>query len=351
MYRAFFGIENKPFSIVPDARFFYMSEKHREALAHLVYGVKESGGFVLLTGDVGTGKTLISRCLVDDLGNDIEVALILNPLLTDLELLANICDELGIAYDRPATSRKDLVDRINGHLLEAYAKGRRVLLIIDEAQDLTPEVLEQVRLLTNLETSSTKLLQIVLIGQPELLDILNRTEMRQVAQRITARFHLTPLTEAETAGYINHRLTVAGMWPGVFRQGAIREIHGAAGGVPRLVNVICDRCLLGAYAKEQKTVDRRIARGAAAEILGAAAPRRSGGVRVLPWAAGAAAAAVIALLVAGPMDGMASNGAGAAWLDRAAEPFRHALALIGRGETAKAVRSGDAAVSDAGAER
>ncbi|MEO5337530.1 MAG: AAA family ATPase [Magnetospirillum sp. WYHS-4] len=296
MYLDFFGIQTKPFAIVPDERFFYLTAKHREALAHLLYGIRDGSGFVMLTGEVGTGKTMVCRCLLAEMPADIEVALCLNPKLTDLELLAVICDELRVAYPQPPNSRKELVDRINAHLLESYGQGRRVVLIIDEAQDLEPAVLEQVRLLTNLETASTKLLQIVLVGQHELLEILSRQEMRQVAQRITARYHLMPLTRDETGGYIRHRLEVAGLWPGTFKPAAVKEIFKASGGVPRLINVICDRCLLGAYAKGVKAVDAGIARAAAREVLGKDRGGR-GRSRLVHWMAAAAAGVLVAGLV------------------------------------------------------
>jgi general secretion pathway protein A len=321
MYLDFFGIETKPFAIVPDERFFYLTDKHREALAHLLYGIRDGSGFVMLTGEVGTGKTLICRCLLSDMPPDIEVALCLNPKLTDMELLAVICDELRIDYPRPPASRKDLVDRINAHLLDAYAQGCRVVLIIDEAQDLEPQVLEQVRLLTNLETGDSKLLQIVLIGQHELLSLLGRQEMRQVAQRITARYHLMPLTRDETAGYIGHRLRVAGLWTGTFKGSAIDAVFKASGGIPRLINVISDRCLLGAYAKGTKIIDGRIARAAAREVLGEEGkvhPRERGagpGKRLLPWLAAAAIAALTAgIVLSDPM----AEGRGIAtdWLAR-----------------------------------
>lgn len=317
MYLDFFGIQTKPFAIVPDERFFYLTDKHREALAHLLYGIRDGSGFVMLTGEVGTGKTLICRCLLADMPQDIEVALCLNPKLTDIELLAVICDELRIDYPHPPASRKDLVDRINRHLLEAYGQGRRVVLIIDEAQDLEPQVLEQVRLLTNLETGDSKLLQIVLIGQHELLALLARQEMRQVAQRITARYHLMPLTRQEAGGYIRHRLQVAGLWAGTFKPAAIDAIFAASGGIPRLINVICDRCLLGAYAKGSKTVDKRTAKAAAREVLGQGpASRRSGGVRrLVPWMA---VAALAALAVGGAMPEVWTPllGKGVDWLGR-----------------------------------
>ncbi len=321
MYRAFFGIDSKPFSIVPDERFLYMSQRHREALAHLIYGVKESGGCAMLTGDVGTGKTLISRCLIAGLGENIEVALCLNPRVTDIEFLANICDEFGISYPRDGASRKEMVDLITDHLLKVYAAGWRVVVIIDEAQDLAPDVLEQVRLLTNLETGDTKPLQIVLIGQQELLEILASTEMRQVAQKITARYHLTPLSKKETAEYIDHRLSVAGMWQGTFRRGAVSEIYKSSGGIPRLINVICDRALLGAYVREKKTVTRKLARIAASEVSGNIANRR----HVLPWLAGAVAAALFAFVLVDPF-GMGLSKAG--WIARAPASIRSALPFL-----------------------
>ncbi len=270
MYRTFFGVTEKPFAISPDERYLFMTKKHQEALGHLIYGVEESGGFVMLSGEVGTGKTLMCRRMLSNLRDDVEVALCLNPRLTDLELLAVMCDELGIDYPKPAYSRKELLDRITAYLLDAYARGKRVTLLIDEAQDLDPQVLEQVRLLTNLETGTDKLLQIILVGQPELLQILSRSELRQVDQRITARYHLTALDRKEVDGYIRHRMTVAGIERRVFDSAAVRLIHRASGGVPRLVNSICDRCLLAAYVNRTKRVDKRIAKAAIREVQGQA---------------------------------------------------------------------------------
>lgn len=274
MYTSYFGIDESPFAITPDPRYLYMSEKHQEALAHLLYGITSGGGVVVLTGEVGTGKTTISRALLDQLPDDIDVALCLNPRLDEVELLANLCDELKIPYARETASLKSLVDLVNTHLLEAHAAGRHSVLIIDEAQNLSPRVLEQLRLLTNLETSTKKLLQIVLIGQPELNDMLARPDMRQMAQRITARFHLLPLNAAETEALIGYRLSVAGLEPDVIDKPAVRLIHRMSGGVPRLINILCDRCLLAAYARNQMHVDRRLAQHAATEVLGAHRPRR-----------------------------------------------------------------------------
>ena len=209
MYADFFGLNEKPFSITPDPRYLYLSPRHADALAHLLYGISESGGFIQLTGEVGTGKTTLIRSVLEQLPAKAEVALILNPRLSPEELLQSICEELRIALPEDR-SAKALVDTLNAELLRANAEGRRIVLIIDEAQTLRPELIEQVRLLTNLETPKQKLLQIILIGQPELREMLGRPEMRQVAQRVTGRYHLEPLSAQETAAYVRHRLRVAG---------------------------------------------------------------------------------------------------------------------------------------------
>lgn len=269
MYTSFFGLNEKPFAITPDPRYLFMSERHGEALAHLVYGVTESGGFIQLTGEVGTGKTTLVRTLLQNrLPENADVAVVLNPRLSTLEFLETICEELGILRPEYKGSIKELVDALNKQLLHAYAEGRRVILVVDEAQNLSRDVLEQVRLLTNLETSKQKLLQIILIGQPELRDLLSRDDLRQLAQRITGRYHLEPLTRDETAQYIEHRLRVAGALGEVFDSGAKREVFRLTDGVPRLINVICDRALLGAYSRELRRVNRRLIRRAAAEIKG-----------------------------------------------------------------------------------
>ncbi len=269
MYTSFFGLNEKPFSITPDPRYLFMSERHGEALAHLVYGVTESGGFIQLTGEVGTGKTtLVRTLLLNRMPDNADVAVILNPQLSAHEFLATICEELEIEVPEKQDSSKALTDALNHHLLKAHGENRRTVLVVDEAQNLAPAVLEQVRLLTNLETAKQKLLQIILIGQPELRDLLARNDLRQLAQRITGRYHLKPLSRNETALYIEHRLRVAGALGEVFDHGAKREVFRLSQGVPRLINVICDRALLGAYSQESRRVNRRLVRRAAAEVSG-----------------------------------------------------------------------------------
>jgi general secretion pathway protein A len=267
VYTEFFGLNEKPFAITPDPRYLYMSARHADALAHLIYGISESGGFIQLTGEVGTGKTTLIRSLLEQLPAKAEIALILNPQLSTLEFLQVICQELRI----PATADDSVrarVDALNGYLLRAYAEARRIVLIVDEAQALTPELLEQIRLLTNLETPKKKLLQIILIGQPELRDLLDRPEMRQVAQRITGRYHLEPLGKEDTTLYVRHRMNVAGAQRDVFTPAAIRTLYRRSRGIPRLINVVADRALLAAYARDQRVVDRGIVVSAAAEVFG-----------------------------------------------------------------------------------
>ncbi|MDJ0609134.1 MAG: AAA family ATPase [Kiloniellales bacterium] len=295
MYEEFFGIKENPFSITPDPRYLYMSKGHQEALAHLLYGIRENGGFVMLTGEVGTGKTSVCRCLLEQLPNAADVALVLNPKLNELEFVASICDELGIDYPRETTSLKVLIDRLNHHLLDIHARGRHVVVIIDEAQNLGPQVLEQVRLLTNLETSKKKLLQMILIGQPELNELLGRFEMRQLAQRVTARYHLEPLSRADVKAYIDHRLSVGGLPPTLFSNWAREAIYRRSGGIPRLINSLCDRCLIACYAKNRWVVDGTTVREAANEVFGRGPRWR----RAVPWAA--AAAALAALIVSVPL--------------------------------------------------
>jgi general secretion pathway protein A len=274
MYTAHFGLAELPFSMTPDPRYLYMSERHREALAHLLYGIGEGGGFVQLTGEVGTGKTTLCRCLIEQLPAGVDIALILNPRLTALELLAAVCDELRVPYPPDTASQKLLVDLLYRHLLDAHERGQRTVLIVDEAQDLSPEVLEQIRLLTNLETPTRKLLQIILIGQPELIRLLDREELRQIAQRVTARYHLLPFSEEDTRAYISHRMNLAGQREEVFTDSAARGAHRAARGIPRLINAICDRALLGAYTQDQRRVSAATVRRAADEVLGGAFGRR-----------------------------------------------------------------------------
>jgi general secretion pathway protein A len=289
MYLSFFGLNEKPFAITPDPRYLYLSERHAEALAHLLYGINEAGGFVQLTGEVGTGKTTIVRSLLAQTPKNAEIALILNPKMTAPEFLLTICEELGIGVpDSALGSLKDLVDILSEYLLRAHAGGSRVVLVVDEAQNLSPEVLEQVRLLTNLETNTQKLLQIILIGQPELRELLSRNELRQLAQRITGRYHLNPLSHDETAAYVRHRLRVAGATTDVFAPQALNSVFSLSQGVPRVINVICDRSLLGAYSLDRHRVTPSLVRAAAAEVFG-----RRFTPDWLPWAATAAIALVL----------------------------------------------------------
>lgn len=268
-YETYFGLHEAPFSISPDPRYLYLTPGHREALAHLLYGVSGGGGFVLLTGEVGAGKTTVCRCLLQQLPEDVDVALILNPKLNVLEFHEAICDELGIKiHGDKEVSFKLVVDYIRKHLLVAHGKGRNTVLIVDEAQNLAPEVIEHLRLLTNLETDEKKLLQIILIGQPELRDLIDSPALSQMAQRITARFHLNLLSRLEAQGYVEHRLKVAGVEKKIFDSKSIKYIWLRSGGVPRLMNSICDRALLGASLANKKTVNKKIARRAANEVLG-----------------------------------------------------------------------------------
>jgi len=269
MYLSFFGLNEKPFAITPDPRYLYLSERHAEALAHLLYGINESGGFIQLTGEVGTGKTTVVRTLLSRVPHHADVAVILNPRVTPVEFLLTICEELGLGIaDADRDSVKQMVDALNRRLLAAHAEGRRIIVIVDEAQDLSAEVLEQVRLLTNLETPTQKLLQIILIGQPELRELLDRTELRQLAQRITGRYHLEPLSREETRGYIRHRLRVAGAAGEIFTPGALAEVHRLSTGIPRVINVTCDRALLGAYTQETRKITAALVRLAAGEVYG-----------------------------------------------------------------------------------
>ena len=270
MYYQYFGLSEAPFSIAVNPRYLFMSARHRDALAHLLYGVGAGGGFILLTGEVGTGKTTTNRCLLEQLPHDTDVAIILNPALNAIELLASVCDELGIENDPEKHTLKTLTDKLHRFLLDNYARGRKTVLLIDEAQHLDFEVLEQIRLLTNLETNSEKLLQIILIGQPELAQILARPELRQLNQRITARYNLEPLNLDETGAYIHHRLQVAGMSPEriIFSPSVVRGVYKATRGIPRLINVLCDRMLLGAYGRNKTRVDQSMLTLAVREVLG-----------------------------------------------------------------------------------
>ena len=277
MYHQYFGLTEAPFSIAVNPRYLFMSPRHRDALAHLLYGVGSGGGFILLTGEVGTGKTTINRALLEQLPSNVDLAIVLNPALSAIELLASVCDELDIDYPRGEESLKVLTDALHRFLLENHQHNRKTVLMIDEAQHLDFDVLEQIRLLTNLETDAEKLLQIILIGQPELTEKLARPELRQLNQRITARYNLEPLDVDETAAYIRHRLEVAGLTgPQTLFSGAvIRAVHTRTGGIPRQINLLCDRALLGAYGRQEARVTPRLVQAAAAEVFGTDDGRRA----------------------------------------------------------------------------
>ncbi|NHQ91082.1 ExeA family protein [Janthinobacterium lividum] len=300
MYTHYFQLKQSPFSIAPDPRYLFMSERHREALAHLLYGVGSGGGFVLLTGEIGAGKTTVCRCFMEQIPENCQLAYIFNPKLSVEELLLSICEEFRIALAPGVASVKGYVDAINAHLLASHAQGKNNVLIIDEAQNLSAAVLEQLRLLTNLETSERKLLQIILIGQPELRAMLARPELEQLAQRVIARYHLGSLTADETASYIRHRLAVAGSTAQTpFAPRLMAQIHGLSKGVPRRINLLCDRALLGAYVENQPQVTRQILRRAAEEVFAEEGKPATG--RGLRWphvAGGVLAGAVVTAALA-----------------------------------------------------
>ena len=273
MYHPFFGLTEQPFSIAVNPRYLFMSQRHREALAHLLYGVGSGGGFVLLTGEVGTGKTTLNRCLLEQLPANTDIAIVLNPALSATELLASVCDELEIGYPSETQSLKMLTDALHQFLLGNHGRGRQTVLMIDEAQHLDFDVLEQIRLLTNLETDEKKLLQIILTGQPELESMLARPELRQLNQRITARYKLTALDTQETQNYVRHRLSISGLTGdrSLFTLSALRQIFKLTGGIPRLINLLCDRALMGAYGRNEPIVSAAIVRQAAQEVFGGGA--------------------------------------------------------------------------------
>jgi len=290
MYAAHFGLTERPFSLAPDPRYLFFSAAHQEALAHLVYGSR-GGGFVQLTGDVGTGKTTVCQALLEQLPPELDVAMIFTPHLTTAELLSAVCDELCVPYPVGTASLKVLIDALSRALVDAHARGRRTVLIIDEAQSLSVDVLEELRLLTNIETKSEKLLQVILIGQSELVDLMEQTALRPLAQRITARYHLRPLNLSETRAYVRHRLQAAGQRQMIFTLPALGVIYRRSGGVPRLINTICDRALLGAFARSKRRVTAATARRAAAEVSASGGRRR--------WVQPAIAAVSLAAIVVG----------------------------------------------------
>jgi general secretion pathway protein A len=269
MYLDYFGFDEPPFSITPDPKFVFLSKKHEESLAHLVYGITRGGGagFVQLTGEVGTGKTTISRLLLDKIPKKTNIALILNPNITPLELLENICKELKIPMQRITGKLNRMVDKLNAYLLKTWSVGENTVVILDEAQNLPRDTLEQLRLLTNLETDKQKLLQIVLIGQPELRSTMRRSDLRQLAQRVTARYHLMPLSETETHEYLNHRIKVAGGHNDIINKSVAKKIHKLTDGVPRLINILTDRALLAAYSCDDKQLNKKHIETAKIEVL------------------------------------------------------------------------------------
>jgi general secretion pathway protein A len=271
MYAQRFGLAREPFSIAPDPRFLFMSERHREALAHLLYGLQGGGGFVLLTGEIGAGKTTVCRAFLEQMPPHCNVAYIFNPRLSSVELLHSVCDEFHITGLPPAAQAtvKDCLDPLNAFLLRAHAEGRNNVLIVDEAQNLSPRLLEQLRLLTNLETHERKLLQIILIGQPELRTMLAEPPLAALAQRVIARYHLEALSMAETAAYVRHRLSVAGLAGALpFDTAALRRLHELSGGVPRRINLLADRALLGTWGQDRERADRATVDQAAREVFG-----------------------------------------------------------------------------------
>ncbi len=306
MYPPFFGLTEQPFSIAVNPRYLFMSDRHREALAHLLYGVGSGGGFVMLTGEVGTGKTTLNRCLLEQLPINTDIAIVLNPALSATELLASVCDEFGIRYPAETQRRKLLTDALHRFLLNNYAQGRQTVLMIDEAQHLDFDVLEQIRLLTNLETDEKKLLQIILTGQPELELMLARPELRQLNQRITARYQLTALDKQETQSYVRHRLSISGLTGGrsLFTPSALRQIFKLTGGIPRLINLLCDRAMMGAYGRNELVVSAAIVRQAAQEVFGGSAssttrqlwPSRTASARRVALAFGVLSAILAGLL-------------------------------------------------------
>jgi general secretion pathway protein A len=339
MYTAYFHLAQPPFSIAPDPRYLFMSERHREALAHLLYGIDAGGGIVLLSGEIGTGKTTLCRCLLEQVPATCNIAYVFNPKLTVTELLETICAEfhVALAQGERRNGTRAWTEALNRYLLAQHAAGRHSVLVIDEAQNLAPEVLEQLRLLTNLETNERKLLQIILIGQPELRAMLGQAKLEQMAQRVVAHYHLGALNEQETASYVQQRLATAGLnGPSPFAPAAMRHIHRLSGGVPRRINLLCDRALLGAYAQGVRVADRRIVEHAAAELFIGRSPAASG-VRWRRVAFGVAGAAAVAVAAATVGTQVVATGSPASAVRAEAAPVTAAAAEAG--EAAEALPS------------
>jgi general secretion pathway protein A len=271
MYTSYFGLKENPFNLTPDPQYLFLSRQHSEALNHLIYGINEKKGFMVVTGGIGTGKTTISRTLLSELDESVVSALIFNSSLSDMELLRTIVQEFGIKTGKGRPTKKRYIDALNRFLLKNFAAGRTAVLLIDEAQNLSRSVLEQIRMLSNLETEREKLIQIVLLGQPELQELLGLPSLRQLNERITVRYNLTPLNHEQVRRYIDHRLEVARGPDGKveFSPGACRVISDYSKGIPRRVNAICDRALLIAYTRERAVIDRRVAKEAVDDMGGA----------------------------------------------------------------------------------
>ena len=354
LYVPFFGLAREPFSIAPDPHFLFMSEMHREALAHLLWGVSGGGGFVLLTGEIGAGKTTVCRCFLEQVPADCNVAYIVNPKLSVIELLKTVCDEFGVGLPERGSSAlaptvKDYLDPLNRYVLDAFAAGRHNVLVIDEAQSLSAEVLEQLRLLTNLETAERKLLQIVLIGQPELRNMLAQPGLEQLAQRVIARYHLPALSMAETALYVQHRLAVAGLrGEGPFDGAALRRIHKLTGGVPRRINLLCGRAMLGAYAHGRARIGRRVVEQAAREVFDSGLPAAAGRGR---WLAAGLLAGAGAVALAGwwVLSGQAGGRGGVAPAVAASAPSPASAAVTASAAATQASAASTSVVSAAAA--
>ena len=296
IYQQYFALSCEPFSIVPDPGFLYPSSQHRQAVAHLKYGLDREGGFVLLTGEVGTGKTTLTRTLIKRLPAHVRVAYVLNSTFDAADVLASICQELGIKLPKSSKTSltKNCVDALNADLIESHGEGKKTLVVIEEAQNLSPEVLEILRLLSNLETATHKLLHILLVGQPELLETLAQKDQRQLNQRVVARFHLLPLEKTDVANYVNHRLHHAGANRAIFESSAMTTLFKLTQGVPRLINLICHHAMLAAYATGTKTVSAKLVKAAAVEIFDIEKPKQKSSGR-LGWSL--VFCAVVALLV------------------------------------------------------